>query len=82
MACSSCSGSKPDLSRDPRWRRALWIALGVNGAMFAAELAAGLMGGSKALQADALDSSATPRITRSAWASPAWRSPGARGPQC
>jgi Co/Zn/Cd efflux system component len=33
----------------------LWIALAVNLAMFAAELVAGLIGGSKALQADALD---------------------------
>jgi Co/Zn/Cd efflux system component len=33
----------------------LWIALAVNGLMFAAELAAGIMGGSRALQADALD---------------------------
>ena len=55
MACSGCSSSKSDLSRDPAWRRALWIALAVNAAMFAAEMAAGVAGGSKALQADALD---------------------------
>ena len=36
-------------------RRALWIALAVNGAMFAVEMIAGLAAGSKALQADALD---------------------------
>ncbi|HUD95596.1 cation transporter, partial [Sphingobium sp.] len=42
-------------TNDPRWRRALWIALVVNGAMFVAEIIAGVAGGSKALQADALD---------------------------
>jgi Co/Zn/Cd efflux system component len=47
--------AKPDPNKDPKWRRALWIALGVNAAMFAAEMAAGVAGGSKALQADALD---------------------------
>lgn len=55
MACNSCASAKPDASRDPTWRRALWIALGVNAAMFVAEMAAGVAGGSKALQADALD---------------------------
>lgn len=39
----------------PRWRRALWIALVVNTAMFAVELAAGLVSGSVALLADAID---------------------------
>lgn len=55
MACTSCPSDKVSPSNDPAWRRALWIALGVNGAMFAAEMAAGVAGGSKALQADALD---------------------------
>lgn len=36
-------------------RSALWIALGLNAAMFAVELGAGLAAGSVALQADALD---------------------------
>lgn len=40
---------------DPAWRRALWIALVVNGVMFGAEVIAGLAAGSSALQADALD---------------------------
>lgn len=39
----------------PGWRRALWIALAVNAAMFLTELVAGLASGSAALQADALD---------------------------
>ena len=55
MACSSCASAKPDPNNSPGWRRALWIALGVNGAMFVAEMIAGVAGGSKALQADALD---------------------------
>lgn len=37
------------------WRRALWLALAINAAMFAGELIAGLAAGSAALQADALD---------------------------
>jgi Co/Zn/Cd efflux system component len=55
MACNSCASDKPDANNSPAWRRALWIALAVNGAMFVAEMAAGVAGGSKALQADALD---------------------------
>ena len=55
MACNSCASAKPDPNNDPSWRRALWIALGINAAMFVAEMVAGVAGGSKALQADALD---------------------------
>ncbi|TKD51471.1 cation transporter [Sphingomonas baiyangensis] len=55
MACNSCASAKPDANNNPTWRRALWIALAVNAAMFVAEMAAGVAGGSKALQADALD---------------------------
>lgn len=40
---------------DPRWRRALWIALIVNAGMFVVELAAGEIADSRSLQADALD---------------------------
>ena len=40
---------------DPWWRRALWIALMVNAAMFAVELAAGELADSRSLQADAID---------------------------
>ncbi len=42
-------------SATPRWRRALWIALVVNAAMFAVELGAGLHAGSVSLLADAVD---------------------------
>ncbi|WP_267349848.1 cation transporter [Sphingomonas sp. GM_Shp_2] len=56
MACGSCCpASDKGTSLDPRWRTALWIALAVNAAMFVAEITAGVAGGSKALQADALD---------------------------
>ena len=57
MACchnDRCSAPRtaPD---GPRWRQALWIALGVNAGFFLAEIAAGVAAGSAALQADALD---------------------------
>lgn len=37
------------------FKRALWIVIAINGAMFITEMAAGALAGSKALQADALD---------------------------
>ncbi|MGB3738577.1 MAG: cation transporter [Pontixanthobacter sp.] len=40
---------------DPTWRRVLWLALALNGTMFAVEIVAGLAADSRALQADALD---------------------------
>lgn len=49
-ACSSVT--PPD---DRRWRQALWIALGINSAMFALEIGAGVAADSQALKADALD---------------------------
>lgn len=49
---SSCSSSAPI---PPRYRRALWIALGVNLAMFGVELVAGWGAGSASLLADAVD---------------------------
>ncbi len=52
--CESACGSKSALN-DPRWRRALWIALCVNAAMFAVEFVAGSAADSRSLQADALD---------------------------
>lgn len=55
MACTSCASDSGAPKTDPRWRRALWIALTVNAAMFAVEIVAGVVGGSRALQADALD---------------------------
>lgn len=52
---ASCCGTPKAPSNDPRWRRALWIALAVNAGMFAVEIAAGAAADSRALQADALD---------------------------
>ena len=52
--CKAACGTTATLN-DPRWRRALWIALGVNAGMFAVEIAAGAAADSRALQADALD---------------------------
>lgn len=52
--CASACGTKETLN-DPRWRRVLWIALGLNLAMFAVEIVAGVMAHSRSLLADALD---------------------------
>jgi Co/Zn/Cd efflux system component len=48
-----CSGGQA--LNTPSWRRALWIALTLNGAMFLAEIGTGVAAGSASLQADALD---------------------------
>lgn len=56
--CSNahCTAETPDkATNSPAWRRALWIALAVNAAMFAGEIGAGVAAGSASLQADALD---------------------------
>ena len=54
MSAHCCvPAQKPSV--DPRWRRALWIALVVNAGMFLAEIAAGEIADSRSLQADALD---------------------------
>lgn len=52
--CASACGSDTTLN-DPRWRRVLWISLGLNAAMFAVEIVAGVTAGSRSLLADALD---------------------------
>lgn len=52
--CAGACGSNKSLN-DPRWRRALWVALGLNVAMFVVEFLAGSSAESRALQADALD---------------------------
>lgn len=54
QCCASVGGSETTLN-DARWRRVLWIALGLNAAMFIVEGVAGYFAGSRALQADALD---------------------------
>jgi Co/Zn/Cd efflux system component len=62
MACSCHSTCSTDTSpaaeaavSDPRWRRALWIALWLNLIMFGVELVAGLQADSVSLLADAVD---------------------------
>jgi len=62
MACSchaTCStDTRPAAeaaATDPRWRRALWIALWLNLVMFGVELVAGLQADSVSLLADAVD---------------------------
>lgn len=51
--CDHDSGRFDGASR--RYRRVLWIVILLNAAMFAAEIVAGALAGSMALQADALD---------------------------
>lgn len=56
MADQCCAGkSGATALNDPMWRRILWIALLINGAMFLVEIVAGVAADSRALQADALD---------------------------
>lgn len=54
-ACHSHGCTPPEASRDPSYRRVLWIALFINLAMFGVELAGGLQSGSVSLLADAVD---------------------------
>ena len=51
----ACCGHDPTPAAGPRYRRALWIALAVNAAMFALETTAGLHAASVSLLADAID---------------------------
>ena len=55
--CCSHDGcaAESKASTSPAWRRALWVALAVNAAMFLGEIVAGAAAGSASLQADALD---------------------------
>jgi len=50
--CTSCSSTP---TAGPRFRRALWVALFINVAMFAVEIGAGIKSGSVSLLADAVD---------------------------
>jgi Co/Zn/Cd efflux system component len=52
--CDHCPTSDPERG-NPGYRRALWIVLSINAAMFLVEIGAGLAAGSASLQADALD---------------------------
>lgn len=52
--CHTCPADGPATS-DPRWRRALWLALVLNAAMFVVELGASWTSGSVSLLADSID---------------------------
>lgn len=52
---ATCCGPKDNPNNSPQWRRALWLALGVNAVMFLLEIYAGATADSRALLADALD---------------------------
>ena len=54
MSATCCHDAKPP-SNDPGYRTVLWVVLGINAAMFVAELLLGFAAGSVSLQADALD---------------------------
>ncbi|ODT21650.1 MAG: cation transporter [Hyphomicrobium sp. SCN 65-11] len=52
----SCCGANARFDGlDPRYKRVLWVVIGINAAMFVVEMGAGHLAGSQALQADALD---------------------------
>lgn len=53
-ACG-CSGEAKFDGLDLRYKRALWLVIALNATMFGVEMGAGVMAGSQALQADALD---------------------------
>ncbi|MGC2658567.1 MAG: cation transporter [Bryobacteraceae bacterium] len=55
MAGHCCDPDGVDPGYDRRYRRVLWVVLGINAAMFLVEIVAGLIAGSASLQADALD---------------------------
>ena len=51
-----CCGEGADLGRSSApFKRALWVVIAINAAMFAVEMTAGQLAGSQALKADALD---------------------------
>ena len=55
MSASCCGQDNQFDGVSAAFKRALWIVIAINGAMFIVEMAAGAFAGSKALQADALD---------------------------
>lgn len=50
-----CLGEAKFNGLDLRYKRALWLVIALNATMFGVEMGAGVMAGSQALQADALD---------------------------
>ncbi len=56
MSANCCSGSSCSAPTfDPRYRKALWVALAVNALMFVVELVASWSSGSVSLMADSID---------------------------
>jgi Co/Zn/Cd efflux system component len=55
MSASCCGGNAKFDGLDPRYKRALWTVIAINAGMFLVEIVAGMLAGSQALQADALD---------------------------
>jgi Co/Zn/Cd efflux system component len=55
MGPSCCGHGARFDGLDPRYKRVLWIVIGINAAMFEVEIVAGVFAHSQALQADALD---------------------------
>jgi Co/Zn/Cd efflux system component len=55
MSSSCCNDEIGFDGASRAFRRALWAVIAINGTMFAVEMAAGALAGSRALQADALD---------------------------
>lgn len=52
---SGCCEDKSFDGSSPAYRRALWAVIAINAVMFFVEMSAGMMSGSQALKADALD---------------------------
>jgi Co/Zn/Cd efflux system component len=55
MSACCASDARHNPAPDPSYRRILWLALGLNAAMFLVEAGASYVAGSVSLQADALD---------------------------
>ncbi|WP_348627249.1 MULTISPECIES: cation transporter [unclassified Mesorhizobium] len=55
QCCGADHDNHPATDEDASYRRVLWAVLGINSAMFAVEIGAGVAAGSASLQADALD---------------------------
>jgi Co/Zn/Cd efflux system component len=55
-SCDGCCGSGAKFEGlSAAYRRRLWLVIAINASMFAVEMVAGVLSGSQALQADALD---------------------------
>lgn len=52
---SGCCENQSFDGSSPAYRRALWAVIAINAIMFVVEMSAGVMSGSQALKADALD---------------------------